>query len=84
MSPSKFPRFLLAAGLPALFAACASREVPAHYPKASAASPDATAAAPADVTQTLAPAPLAREASSPALAPVEAASEGHEGHHGHH
>lgn len=70
------------AGMMALFAACASRDVPAHYPKASAASPEAASAKPADVVETLAPAEHGGAHES--AAPLPAADEGHGGHQGHH
>ena len=78
MSESRLVRNSLIAGVTMLVTACASREVPAQYPKAVAASPDASAAKPALVTQTLAPAaPIA--GGKPSSSPSAPAQAGHQG-----
>jgi hypothetical protein len=61
-----------------LVAACASREVPTHYPKASAAAADARSACPANVTRSLA----AETATMPTQSEPNGAE--HTGHHGDH
>jgi hypothetical protein len=78
--PSRFA--WLAAGLLGIVA-CASREVPASYPKSSAASPQAAPGPVQPVTRALAsdpPMPGAASTGSSGLGPAPA-QQGHEGHH---
>ncbi len=86
MSLLRFQRSCLVAALTGLLAACASRQVPVQYPRTSAASPDATAATPSDVTQTLDPARASTKEgfSRPTPAAAEGGYEGREERHGHH
>ena len=76
---------LVLSGLAAL--ACAPRTTPSRFPNASAASPDATAAAPAPVTRSLdadPPLPGEETAGWAGLAPTgDAEADPHGGHRGH-
>lgn len=76
---------------------CASREVPVRYPDSAPASPEAEAAPPAQVTETLrvepgelvggheAGAARGNDVREPAQSePTGLGHEGHGGHHGHH
>lgn len=78
-----------------LLSACATREVPSHYPESSAASPRATAAPALQVSEALAedpPLPGSGQSGWRGLSPREEATVDagtvdphahHRGHHGH-
>lgn len=70
------PRLPVLLATLAALSGCASRRVPAAFPRSSAASEQASEAPPAEVTATFADEPS--QPAAPALAPDH-----HGGHHGH-